>query len=189
MKTVTSNKLVESLRNMFASHGIPYTVTSDNASQFTSKEFHDFVNELGISHRRTTSYWPQAGEVERQNRSLLKRIKIAQAERKDWRKEPMMYLLMYRSSNYSTTGVSPAELMFKRKLRTKLPAIQQYSLDKEVEDRDAEMKGKRKLYADKKRRACGHEIEPGVKVLVKMDAENKSKLQTRTLYSANEIWE
>jgi hypothetical protein len=42
----------------------------------------------GIRHRRT--------EVERQNRSLLKRNQIAQAEKKDWTKELNVYLASYR---------------------------------------------------------------------------------------------
>ena len=31
---------------------------------------------------------------------------------------------MYRSTPHSTTGVSPAELLFNRKLRTKLPQLE-----------------------------------------------------------------
>ena len=37
------------------------------------------------------------GEVERQNRSLLKRLQIAQAENKQWRTELRKYLTAYRS--------------------------------------------------------------------------------------------
>lgn len=59
----------------------------------------------GIQHRKVTAKWPQAnGEVERQNRSLLKRIQIAQAERKDWKKELNVYLASYRTLPHPTTG-------------------------------------------------------------------------------------
>ena len=50
------------------------------------------------------------GEIERQNRSLMKRIRNAQAESKDLRKEICTYLFAYQSMPHSTTGVS-AELM------------------------------------------------------------------------------
>ena len=62
----------------------------------------------GIQLRKVTAKWPQAnGEVERQNRSLLKRVESAKAERKDWKKELNVYLASYRSLPHPTTGVSP----------------------------------------------------------------------------------
>ena len=53
------------------------------------------------------------------------------------------YLLLYRSTPRSTTGVSPAELLFKRKLRTKLPEFKVLYFDDDlqsVRDRDSENK-------------------------------------------------
>jgi len=68
------------------------------------------MDNQGIKH-------PQAnGEVERQNQPLLKRIQIAHAEKKDWKKELNTYLAAYRSLPHPTTGVSPAELLFGRKI-------------------------------------------------------------------------
>ena len=64
----------------------PVSITTDNGPQFISEEFRKFVEEERIEHRRVTPLWPQAnGEVERQNRSLLKRIKIAQIEKRNWK--------------------------------------------------------------------------------------------------------
>ena len=65
--------------------------------------------------------WLQAtGEVERQ-----KRIQIAQAERKDFKKELNVYLAPYRSLPHPTAGVSStlAELLFERKIRTQFPEL------------------------------------------------------------------
>ncbi|KAL5013851.1 hypothetical protein ScPMuIL_008121 [Solemya velum] len=53
-----------------------------------------------------------------------------------------------RTTPHSVTGVSPAELMFRRKLRTKIPEICNTVEDLEVADRDHENKGKGKIYAD-----------------------------------------
>ena len=92
------------------------SVTSDNGPQFISDTIEQYFTNCGIEHRKTTPLWPQAnGEVERQNRSLLKRI--AQAENKNWKKELLTYLIAYRTTPHTTTGVSPAELLFGRKLR------------------------------------------------------------------------
>jgi len=80
-KSPTAQQTVRSLRNFVATHGLPYSITSDNAAQFTSKVFADYLLQAGTCHRKTTPYWPQAtGEVERQNRSLLQRIRIAQTK-------------------------------------------------------------------------------------------------------------
>ena len=58
----------------------------------------------GIILNTTITYWPQQnGEVERQNRSLLKRIRISHAEGSDWEEEMDRYLMMYRSIIHSTT--------------------------------------------------------------------------------------
>jgi transposase InsO family protein len=66
-------------------HGLPLSIHTDNGRQFTSQHFKDFMLENGITHHRTTPLWPQAnGEVERQNRSIMKQVRIAQAEGHEW---------------------------------------------------------------------------------------------------------
>ena len=78
---------------------------------------------MGVEHCYTTPLWPRAnGEVERQHRSLLKSIRAAHAEGKDWKEELNKFLLAHRSTPHSTSGSSPAELLFKRKISTKMPA-------------------------------------------------------------------
>ena len=117
--------------------------------------------------------WAQAnGEVERQNRTLLKAMRIAQAEGKNWRKEIRYFLRAYRTTPHSTTGVSPAELMFKRKLRTCLPTLRFYELDEGLRDNDRVRKLKTQEYAN----ASGHkptDIEVGDTVLLRREKENK----------------
>lgn len=69
-----------------------------------------------------TPLWPQAnGDVERFMRTLQKVIRIAQAEGKNWKNSMYQFLLSYRTTPHATTGVAPAELLFKRTVRNKLP--------------------------------------------------------------------
>lgn len=78
--------------------------------------------------------------------------------------------MAYRTAPHSVTGVSPAELMYGRKLRTKLPQVEQLArsqLDEEVRDRDANVKYRSKLYTDEKRGARESDLEISETVLVK----------------------
>ncbi|VDI82386.1 Hypothetical predicted protein [Mytilus galloprovincialis] len=132
-------------------------------------------SENGVKHNRSTPYWPQANvEVERQNRTLLKAFQTANAENRDWRKEIPKFLLAYRSTPHSTTGKSPAELLFNRKIRTKLPEI---NAENEKDDSDTrrknfEMKEKGKIYRDKKRKTRESDIDVGDIVLQKQTKTN-----------------
>lgn len=81
IRSTTSDKIVQCMKDIFCKHGFPESIISDNGPQFISSTFRDYLQENGINHRRTTPLWTQAnGEVERQNRSILKRLKVALAE-------------------------------------------------------------------------------------------------------------
>ena len=80
MRSTTSEKVIEFLEKIFTTHGLPLLLRSDNGPQFSSDTFEQYLKNQGIEHRKTTPLWPQANrEVERQNKSLLKRMRIAQA--------------------------------------------------------------------------------------------------------------
>ena len=91
-----------------------------------------------------TPLWSQAnGEVARQNRSLLKKIKIAQIEKRNWKEELGCFLIMNRTTPHSTTGVSPAELLLSSKLCTRIPGIEKFPEgDQVVRGKDSEAKGR-----------------------------------------------
>lgn len=178
MKSTNSTKVIEALDNFFTTHGLPKSVRTDNGPQFVSAEFENFLKTNGIEHRHTTPLWPQAnGEVERQNRTLLKNIKIAHSEKKNWRQELNTFLIAYRTTPHCTTGVSPAELMFKRQLRTKLPDFEASEIrefrDETVRDRDLIRKEIGKQYADSQRRSTHSEVQIGSEVLLQKKKTDK----------------
>ena len=71
------------------------------------------------------------------------------------------------SIGHTTTGKSPAELLFNRKMRRKLPELHaDCHLDLETWDRDKEVKAKTKAYADKAANAKPSDITVGNQVLV-----------------------
>ena len=166
---------------MYAGNGRCY-----NGPQFVPEEFRLFMNTNNIQHICATQLWLQAnGEVERQNRTLLKAIRIAHAQGQDWRKELRTFLLSYRSTPHPTTGVSPAELLFKRKIRTKLPELDsgiKTEIDKTVGDRDRAQKERGKLYTDRKRNAKETEVAVGDEVLLQ---QKKTRTNSQVSMSQN----
>lgn len=177
-KNTTSEETVKMLKETFSRVGFPMTITADNGKQFISESFHVFCRENNITLYNTIPYWPQQnGEVERQNRSILKRLRISQVEKKDWQDDLLTYLIMYNSTPHSVTGKTPSELFYHRLFRDKIPTlhdIEHKIIDDETSDRDHELKEKGKEYSDRRRKATIDDLEPGQKVYVKnMIKDNK----------------
>ena len=86
LRSTVSSKVIEACEEIFVRRGVPLSMRTDNGPQFASAEFQRFLQEYGVHWRSTTPLWPRAnGEVERQNRSLLKSLKIAQLSKKDYK--------------------------------------------------------------------------------------------------------
>ena len=158
-------------------------VRSDNGPPFTSQEIKEYMNENGIEHRRITPLWPQANsEAESFMKPLTKAIRSAHAEGKTWRKHLYKFLLNYRTTPHSTTGFAPAELLFNRKVRNKLPQLptghtSQSDLGAKVKENDDRAKVKMETYADMKMRAKTSTIKIGDVVLVRQRKRNKLSTQ------------
>ena len=177
MQSTTAEKVIDRLADTFSRHGLPATIKSDKSS-----EFRQYCEQQGIIHHKVTAKWAHVnGEVERQSRSLLKRLQIAQAENKPWRAELGKYLTAYRSIPHGTTGRSPAELLFNRKFRGKIPDLSiDHAYDHELHDRDAEQKAKTKDYADTQRRASHSNDEAGDEVRTKLTSSAQPSTRTRS---------
>ena len=61
-----SSYTIVALHHMFAKHGLPQVIVSDNGTAFTSQEFKTFVKNNGIQHVTTAPYHPASnGMAER----------------------------------------------------------------------------------------------------------------------------
>ena len=95
-------------------------------------------------------------------------MRIAQAEGKNWRKELVHYLAKYRTTPHTVTGVCPAELLFGRKIRTKMPEFRETTVnDGELRDRAWEKNIKAMTYVDERRGAQANDLQTGDQVLLK----------------------
>lgn len=181
MEKIDSSRAIAKLKIIFARFGLPLSITADNGRQFVSHEFKSYCETNNIKLISTTPYWPQQnGEVERQNRSLLKRLAISQEAKRDWKEDLNQYLLMYRSSPHSTTQKPPAEMLFSWNIRDKLPIMNQPindGKDEVVRETDREKKEKMKAYADARRNSRTSSIKVGDLVILKRQTSS-NKLAT-----------
>ena len=109
---------IEKLRQTFAAYGLPLVVVSDNATAFTSVEFGTFMKGNGIKHMFSPPRHPASND---QAEALVKVVKNSIRNRTGSLQTRLSrFLLAYRTTPHSTTGQSPAALLFGRTLRTRL---------------------------------------------------------------------
>lgn len=110
--------VITHLKSIFARHGIPEFIVSDNGPPFSSNEFKSFINEWNINHNTSSPYLSRSnGMVERAIGSIKNMLKKCKADKSD----PYLALLAYRNTPKNTTGFSPTQLCMSRYLRTKMP--------------------------------------------------------------------
>ena len=113
---------IELMRRTFSSVGLPDTVVSDNASTFTSEEFAEFLRLNGVRHVRSLPYHPASnGLVERAILTFKEGMRHQKSGTLNTRLS--RFLLCYRITPHSSTGTSPSELMWGRKLRSTLDLL------------------------------------------------------------------
>jgi hypothetical protein len=117
LTSTTSAAIINSLKSVFARHGIPSIVRSDNGPQYASYDFKCFAQLYGFQHITSSPHYPQSnGEAERAVQTLKNILKKNE--------DPYLGLLAYRNSPLHN-GYSPAELLMGRKLRSILPTLNQ----------------------------------------------------------------
>ena len=119
VSTATSSVTIQHLHTIFATHGLPEVLVTDNGSCFTSQEFKQFTKLIGIRHVCTAPYHPASnGQAER----AVKIVKEALRKCSNESLETYLARLLfhYRLTPQTTTGVAPAELLLGRCPRSHL---------------------------------------------------------------------
>ena len=115
----TTTSTISHLRSIFATHGLPEMLVTDNASIFTSEEFTLFTKQNGIRHVTSAPYHPASnGLAERAVQTFKEFMKKTSGDSLNTRVS--RFLFQYRISPHSTTGISPAELLLGRRPRSRL---------------------------------------------------------------------
>ena len=113
LSRTTADEVILYTKSIFARHGIPEVVVSDNGPQYSSEAYANFAREFQFEHVMSSPHYPQSnGEAERAVQTVKNLIK------KDG--DPYLAMLSYRSTPLKC-GFSPSELLMSRMLRTNLP--------------------------------------------------------------------
>ena len=102
----------ERLKTMFATHGVPRQLESDNGPPFNSREFTEFA--------KTPEHARANGEAESFMKMLNKTEQITHLNGGNSSIAIQEMLTGYRSTPHPATGVAPYEALMNRPVRTKL---------------------------------------------------------------------
>ena len=121
-KSTTSGKVIEALKRIFRDTGVPLVFASDGGPQFSSREFRDFCNDWSIRQRISSPEYPQSnGHAEagvKAMKALVKKCTVGGHLQLDDFNEA---LLEWRNTPRSKDGRSPAQVLFGKPMRTRLP--------------------------------------------------------------------
>ena len=163
--STTSNATIRAMKPIFARHGVPETLISDNGPQYIAEEFQEFANDYDFSHITSSPRYPQSnGEAERAVQTVKELL-----EKND---DPHKALLAYRSTPLEN-GYSPAELLFSRRIRGTVPILPD-KLNPSVPDstslrtKEVHLRDRQKRNFDNRHRVVERaDLEPGSHVFVK----------------------
>jgi hypothetical protein len=180
--TTSARAVMPQLDAIFARHGIPSVVKTDNGPPFNGSEFETFASDFGFQHRKITPGWPEAnGEAERFVETFNKFVRASEAENLNWKTQMPQFLRNYRATPHTSTKIPPFTALTGRKMRIGLPEAPQANptvqspeaLQSKMVQNDQCSKSKMKIYADTKRRTVESDLAPGDTVLVKQPKTNK----------------
>ena len=147
LNRLTAEEVIRHMKSIFARHGIPEIVVSDNCPQFAADSFSRFSREYQFEHVTSSPYYPQGnGEAERAVQTVKHLL------RKEG--DPYLALLAYRVTPLEV-GYSPAELLMSRQICTTLPSTRVQRLPRvpdslSLHQKDAKVKSRQKHEYDKR---------------------------------------
>ncbi|XP_041364178.1 uncharacterized protein LOC121379596 [Gigantopelta aegis] len=174
---ISSATVIAKRKNMFARWGIPEETVSDNGTQFMSAAFQSFAEQYNLY-----AHFPQANGQADSAVEIAKRI----VEQQD----PFLGLMTYRSTPISVTGVSLAQLMTGRQMRTNVPVLQkklrpQWPNRQAVKKADEKAKSGYRFYFDRRHRVQSlSDLDPGDTVRIKLQGDKNWSTTTASVKKA-----
>ncbi|MCG8048272.1 MAG: hypothetical protein N0E48_22075, partial [Candidatus Thiodiazotropha endolucinida] len=115
-----SISIIRKLKVHFSRFGICEKLKTDGAAYFKSEQFEQYCKDWGITHEVSSPTHASSNGLAEVYVKVAKRI-LQKA--KDDNRDPYLPLLQYRNSPLKSCGdLTPAQLMFSRRLRSMLPS-------------------------------------------------------------------
>lgn len=116
LQSTSSKAVISYLKTVFARHGVPCELFSDNGPQFSSCEFAAFAKEWGFQHSTSSPTYPKSNGLAESSVKTVKTMMKKAEDRDDFQTS----LLIYRSTPLQN-GLSPAQMLMGRRIRSNLP--------------------------------------------------------------------
>ncbi|RXN14474.1 Retrotransposable element Tf2 type 1 [Labeo rohita] len=162
LQVTSSQAVIAFLKTVFARDGVPCEVFSDNGPQFCSREFDVFATEWGFQHTTSSPNYPRSNGLAE---SSVKIVKALMKKSYDGKTDFHKSLMIYRSAPLQN-GLSPAQMLMGRRIRTNLPIHQDLLTPagaNKVKQEKQQLKNKQKENYDKKAKIL-RKLKPGDRV-------------------------
>lgn len=136
LANIDTKTVAEALFDIYTRVGFPQEILSDHGSQFTSDLMQEISRLLSIKQITSSVYHPICnGLCERFNGTLkLMLRKMCEERPKDWDRYLNALLFAYRETPQSSTGFSPFDLLYGRRVRGPLCILKELWTGEIVED-------------------------------------------------------
>ena len=120
-----SRGLIQLLKRFFGTFGVPQELSNDGGSEFTAEDTQDFLTRWGVRVRQSAAYNPQSnGRAELAVKTTKRLIEGNVGPDGELDTERFLRaILIKRNTPDPVTKLSPAEIVFGRKLRDTMPRI------------------------------------------------------------------
>ena len=134
LASLSSSNVILHMKSIFARHGIPRVLVSDNATCYASRSFKMFADEFNFEHRTSSPGYPQSNGKAEKRVGIVKGVLNKALDSND---DIYLALLAYRTAPMAC-GKSPSEMLMNRKLRNRLPQVDSESI--EINERQVKRK-------------------------------------------------
>ena len=120
-----TDKLVESLKDHFLTFGVAAECASDMGPQMKSVKFEKFLQQYGVHHRQSSSYFPHSNmraELAVKSGKRLLRDNVGPSGELGTDKF-LRAMMQYRNTPNPETRLSPAQVVFERQIKDFLPVL------------------------------------------------------------------
>jgi transposase InsO family protein len=121
----TAAALIQELRTAFTLYGAPVELSTDGGPQFSSQSTQSFLRNWGVKWRVSSAHYPQSnGRAELAVKTAKRLLRDNISPNGDLNTDTAARaLLQYRNTPLQDIGVSPAQLLYGRRLRDHLPSF------------------------------------------------------------------